>query len=548
MKWLGNWLGRKTLVYVLLVGAILAAPLVWRWIDREWSTGGLRADTMSATEIRAEVKKAVRTAQNNLQADAASIRKLGSDQLVQELAISRVGRSAATKSLEDCGGWFDKFRPSRILTCKRLEIERAYYDRKIEALESAQQANTATQFAKQIGKTKFSLIPNYKQISDAEKACTAASQAAQKFRKRWKVDQWVRNLRSEQARLKRIQDNRCDRFDQLITHRNEALKRNAELKRDYADARKTMQQAENWTAGTIAEIDAGIDGRAMGDALRLAGFALLGIIFTPLLIRTLLYWVLAPLAERRGAIRLRVPGGRGGPIPASPRSAPSIGVRLRDGEELLVRQGYFQTRSLVANPRYRILLSWRHPLASFASGMYGLTAIRAAGQETTVSATRDPFAEVTLLELPDGASCVLQPRALAAVAQPIRRPLRIKGRWRLLTLNAWLTGQLRYLVFHGPVRLVIKGARGVRVERAAQGRVFAQDQLVGFSADLAYAVTRTETFIPYLMGREPLLKDKVEAGTGVVIIEETPLAGAEGTSERRGLEGIIDATLKLFGI
>ena len=83
---------------------------------------------------------------------------------------------------------------------------------------------------------------------------------------------------------------------------------------------------------------------------------------------------------------------------------------------------------------------------------------------------------------------MLHPRALVAVAQPEGRPVRITSHWRLFSLNAWLTLQLRYLVFHGPCRLVIKGGRGIRLERAERGRIFGQEQLVGFSADLAYSV------------------------------------------------------------
>lgn len=62
-----------------------------------------------------------------------------------------------------------------------------------------------------------------------------------------------------------------------------------------------------------------------------------------------------------------------------------------------------------------------------------------------------------------------QPRALAAVAQPIGRLLRVTGHWRLLSLNSWLTVQLRYLVFHGPARLVVQGGRGC-VWSAPSGR------------------------------------------------------------------------------
>jgi hypothetical protein len=114
------------------------------------------------------------------------------------------------------------------------------------------------------------------------------------------------------------------------------------------------------------------------------------------------------------------------------------------------------------------------------------------------------------------------------------------------SLHAWLTLQLRYLVFHGPVRLVVKGARGVRVERAEHGRIFGQEQLAGFSANLTYSVTRTETFWPYLFGRESLLKDRVVGGDGVLIVERRRRGFAAGGARAAGSRAPIDAMLKTF--
>lgn len=65
--------------------------------------------------------------------------------------------------------------------------------------------------------------------------------------------------------------------------------------------------------------------------------------------------------------------------------------------------------------------------------------------------------------------------------------------------------------------------------------------------DLGYAVTRTETFWPYSFGREPLLKDRVAAGEGVLIVGEAPLSARNG-QVRRGVEGMIDAGMKVFGM
>jgi hypothetical protein len=277
-----------------------------------------------------------------------------------------------------------------------------------------------------------------------------------------------------------------------------------------------------------------------------AGFLAL-IILTPFLVRTLFYWVLAPLAALQKPIQLL---DSAAPIPLpKERSAVSKAIALTPDTELLVRQGFEQTISLGGTKATQWLLDIRHPLSSLVSGLYFLTRIRGqAGDIVTVSATEDPFAEVATLALPKGAAAVLQPRAIAGVVQPIAAPLRITGHWRLGTLNAWLTWQLRFLVFHGPAEIILTGGRGVRIEPALAGRSIGQDQLIGFSAGIAYSTGRTETFIPYLLGREPLLKDRVAAGSGILIAEEAPRAGRGRAGGRRGLEGAVDAMLKVFGI
>ncbi|MGB3167524.1 MAG: hypothetical protein WBA68_12200, partial [Alteraurantiacibacter sp.] len=221
------------------------------------------------------------------------------------------------------------------------------------------------------------------------------------------------------------------------------------------------------------------------------------------------------------------------------------------GEELLVRQSYLQSSPAGAEMRTRWLLNWRNPLTSLASGMAFLTRGRGEGLRFGISARDDPFAEIARIDLASGGAMVMQPRALAAVVQPVGKPMQIRSRWRLLSLHAWLTFQLRYLVFYGPGALIVKGGRGVKVEQAEAGRRFGQDQLVGFSAHTAYTVTRTETFLPYFFGREPLFLDRVAdtdaAEPGVLVIEEAPMAGRR-KGVRGGLEGAFDAVLKAFGI
>lgn len=322
-----------------------------------------------------------------------------------------------------------------------------------------------------------------------------------------------------------------------------------------AELERRLAPLEAAAAAQRATLEASVEREAqrwyarlgIGDLLWPAFGLLLAIVLTPLAIRTLFYWVLAPLAMLQKPIQLLE---NAAPIPPpTERSAVSKPVSLKAGEELLVRQGFEQTVSLAGAKATQWLLDSRHPLSSLVSGLYFLTRIRGApGDVVTVSATQDPFAEVALLTLPAGAAAVLQPRAIAGVVQPIATPLRITSHWRLGTLNAWLTWQLRFLVFHGPAEVILTGGRGVRIEPALAGRSIGQDQLIGFSAGIAYSTGRTETFIPYLFGREPLLKDRIAAGSGVLIAEEAPMAGRARKGIRHGLEGATDALLKVFGI
>ena len=104
------------------------------------------------------------------------------------------------------------------------------------------------------------------------------------------------------------------------------------------------------------------------------------------------------------------------------------------------------------------------------------------------------------------------------------RPIRITRHWRL-GLQAWLTLQLRFLAFHGPAQLVVKGCRGICVERAGGGRLINQAATLGFSADIAYGNTRCETFISYWRGKEELFNDVFSGASGIYVYEETPAAG-----------------------
>jgi hypothetical protein len=564
-----GWLGRKVVLYAILLVAIAASSFVVPRIKQiavGKAPAQIRTHVLDAAASRIALER--NAAAQSFKEQARNLRSQSIDKLDQErrsliteraqlLATIGTAKSAWILAIVDQGA---------LLTVERSKLRVAVIDQQLSAISAAREAaltNGASVAA------KANLAVQQREVERLIPLCNQASRNLGSYeqRWRWKLRRWWES--DEHKALVVARNQRCavarasiSRRDDLvrITRQTNALNRHAQealagaagatavIQKVGVDLAKDAERARIEFSGSLPErLRTWSERWKLTELLRTAGIALAVIIAIPFLIRLLCYFVLAPLAMRSTAVRIRIPGGRSVSIPPSAPSATSVGVRLAQDEELLVRQDYLQTSSHAGRKGTQWWLDWTKPITSIATGLTFLTRIRGDGEVTTVSAVRDGLAEVTIMTLPEGAACVLQPRALAAVAQPIGRRLRITRHWRLGSLNAWLTLQLRYLVFHGPVRLVLKGGRGVRVEAAEQGRVFGQDQLVGFSADLAYAVTRTETFWPYFLGREQLLKDRVMAGEGVLIVEEAPLTARRG-EVRRGLEGMIDAGMKVFGM
>lgn len=274
------------------------------------------------------------------------------------------------------------------------------------------------------------------------------------------------------------------------------------------------------------------------------------IVATPWLLKTVIYFGVAPLVEKLPPVRIidREPES----TPSFKPSAVSTEITIQPGEELLVHADFLQGLSQDAEKKTCLFLNWRLPVSSALSKMILLTSVTPAGKESTqviISSTKDALGEVGILTLPEGSAMVMQPRALAGVVKPVSEPIRISSEWRIRSLHSWFTLQLRYLVFHGPCLLIVKGCRGVKVESldGARSRLIDHSATIGFSAHLDYSNTRCETFIPYLRGQKDLFKDLFGGHKGVFLYEETPNSG---DSARRGLgiESLLEGILKIFGL
>lgn len=274
---------------------------------------------------------------------------------------------------------------------------------------------------------------------------------------------------------------------------------------------------------------------------------LAGIIFLPIGIKLAAYYGVAPMASRRFGVRL-LPESSGELMVASPPQALQR-IDLEKGWELLIAPSLLRSSPDAAVKRTKTVLDWSMPLSSIASGLYLLTCIRTEGTGTvTISAGEEDRNEITVLELPANSALVLQPRCLVGVIQRIDRPLKITRPWRLGNLGSWLTLQLRYVVFHGPAKLIVKGNRGVEVDAAQAGTSINQAATLGFSANLGYGVARSGPFYGYLSGKTELFNDCFSSGPGYYVHEVHPRPPKTTLLPGRGIEGILGSILKAFGL
>ena len=276
------------------------------------------------------------------------------------------------------------------------------------------------------------------------------------------------------------------------------------------------------------------------------------VLLGPITWAAVLYYGLAPLAARGAALRFGEPHAFG--VDAG-ESRSGLEVALRPGERLLVRGRFLQASDEDLKRGTKFVLDWRMPLTSAACGLVELVELRHRGAEgerrVTLAGGGEEHVELSRVTLPAGASLILRPRYLAAVAVADDRRLQIRRHRRWLSWRAWVTGTVRHFEFTGPCRLVVAGGRGVRVERleggaGAPARRLNRGVMIGFTPGLESRPARAETFWGYYRGRSRLFDD-VFSGRGVVLVQEAPLEAGQGGSRRAGT-AVREALLRLLGL
>ena len=276
--------------------------------------------------------------------------------------------------------------------------------------------------------------------------------------------------------------------------------------------------------------------------------------FGPTLWAVVMYYGFAAVLVRGQPIRL---GPETGTLPHVGESRVSAEVVLQPQEILRIKEKFLQASDEEMGRHTRFVLDWRIPLTSLACGLVELVELRhpaaAGAYRATLSNGDDPHIELSVVEVPEGASLVLRPSFLAGVIQRQGERLEIRRHWRLFRWQAWVTGQFRFFEFVGPCRLVVSGSRGVRAEVLAERegqpapvRRANQDATIGFTPNLEYRPVRAETFWSYYRGMNPLFDD-LFAGKGLFVLQET---AADGSAAKAGKfwSSLWSGVLKVFGL
>jgi hypothetical protein len=305
--------------------------------------------------------------------------------------------------------------------------------------------------------------------------------------------------------------------------------------------RSHSDQLETWLAKNWLEQSIGL----VKSQLLYAIWTLLAAILTPLLVRAGM-WASAKAGRHLGSISI-FPDCDSNILVSE--SSTNCAVDLTVGDELLVHPDYPLSKSDGLQSTTQAILDRTKPLVSLASGMFYLTRVdtQTAGTAVVSVPQSDPLSRLSVVDLPEHSSLVLRPRYLVGVVQKKNGPLSITSHYRLFSSASWLAMQFRYIVFHGPGKVILKGGQGVIAETVQCCLESNRHLTIGYTANLAYSVIRRSDFWPFVFGHVFLGGERFAGQKGIVLSSATPSSMNNVRSSQGGLPNWLDALMKPFG-
>ena len=246
-----------------------------------------------------------------------------------------------------------------------------------------------------------------------------------------------------------------------------------------------------------------------------------------LCIQPLLYYIWAPLVEACAPVCFCGGEPAADPAPAEGEKGVKLtAVPLPPGDCLLVRDeaytaGYTEFEDSRLRKGTQMLLSWRYWYMSRRCGLTLLTRFSnpedsSRTHEVNIT-SNDPDEYFHVITLEPGQRCYVTPADIVAVSGGVE----LHARWRLW-LPAWCMGQIRAYVASGRGTVVVRAVGGITAGTLEPGQVTVRKlhSLICASQGVQLHVRRTETLIPYLLGKATLFDLRLQ-GHGSYCIRNT---------------------------
>ncbi|MDA7911934.1 AIM24 family protein, partial [bacterium] len=250
------------------------------------------------------------------------------------------------------------------------------------------------------------------------------------------------------------------------------------------------------------------------------------IVVAPLMWSLFVYYCVSWLATRQRPMQLGS-SGQGSISVSDPKT--TFDVKLATNEKLYL-QSELLTQHDQVDKSTAMFWSWKAIAVSIVSGLYACTRVwnRNATIGSITMSPSDSDLEISEIVLEEDAELVVHIQYIVA----IKGEIRVRAKWRFFSAHAWLTGQVRFLLFRGCGSIFIVAPRGVAgYTLKEQTQNFEQQITVGFDSRLQYSVRRTETFWPYLLGKASLFDDSF-SGNGIVLRRNSSAGGKKNVVEK----------------
>lgn len=235
----------------------------------------------------------------------------------------------------------------------------------------------------------------------------------------------------------------------------------------------------------------------------------------PFMWRVIRYLIAKKLLPKCQPIRLHQPSS-GTSVECS-ASTRGLSVPIAPDMALISRPEWVEESDERVTLQNRFFWKLSSPGISYAAGMAPCTRITVNKVQSLADATirltsgkQNDY--ITSVHLTEGQAVCLRPAYIVAVTEGIR----IRSCWRIANLHSWLSGQVRYLIFSGPGTLYVCGAGGIEASKVEHDKKLASDCLIGFDPCLSYSAAPANGFVPYFLGKVPLLQSQFH-GSGNVI-------------------------------